>query len=262
MIKVLVADDEPIERELVSKIITKNFADVLEIVEAPNGRVAVQKFVDNKPTICILDINMPGISGLEAAQQIRELDSKCEIIFLTAYDEFDYARKAISVRAMEYMLKPTRSAELVAVLEKAVSHFAEDALGETGHLSEQCAQNDSEDVLDNDTTRLNVIAGIISEYIETHYASDISLQDMAGFLHYSDAYFSKVFKQCFDKGFIVYLNEFRVAKAKEYLSDISVNIKDISEKVGYRDSNYFAKVFKRSEGITPSEYRLKILGKC
>ncbi len=254
MIKVLVADDEPIERELVSRIITKNFADVLEIVEAPNGRVAVQKFVDNKPGICILDINMPGISGLEAAQQIRELDSKCEIIFLTAYDEFDYARKAISVRAMEYMLKPTRSAELVAVLEKAIS-----AVGYEG--AECNVQSAGDELLDNDTTRLNVIAGIISEYIEAHYTSDISLQDMAGFLHYSDAYFSKVFKQCFDKGFIVYLNEFRIAKAKEYLSDISVNIKDVSEKVGYRDSNYFAKVFKRSEGITPSEYRLKILGK-
>lgn len=257
MIKILIADDEPIERELVSKIIEKNFADTLEIVAAPNGRVAVQKFIENKPKICVLDINMPGISGLEAAQQIRELDSQCEIIFLTAYDEFDYARKAISVRAMEYMLKPTKSSELVAVLEKAVSHFLEEVTADVWSK-----EDTSETIDDSDSTRLNVIAGVISDYIVENYTNDISLQDMASHLHYSDAYFSKVFKQCFDKGFIVYLNEFRINKAKEYLSDISVNIKDISEKVGYRDSNYFAKVFKRSEGVTPSEYRLKILGKC
>ena len=48
-------------------------------------------------------------------------------------------------------------------------------------------------------------------------------------------------------------------KAKELLADISVNVKDISQRVGYRDSNYFAKVFKRIVGVTPSEYRLALL---
>ena len=78
-------------------------------------------------------------------------------------------------------------------------------------------------------------------------------------MEYSDAYFCKIFKQCFDKSFVMYLSEYRVKKAKELLEDTMVNIKDVSSRVGYRDSNYFAKVFKRMTGNTPSEYRLKVL---
>ena len=69
----------------------------------------------------------------------------------------------------------------------------------------------------------------------------------------------KIFKQCFDKNFIVYLSEYRVARAKELLGDVLINVKDVSQKVGYRDSNYFAKVFKRIAGVTPTEYRTQVL---
>ena len=78
-------------------------------------------------------------------------------------------------------------------------------------------------------------------------------------MNYSDAYFCKIFKQCFGKGFIVYLSEYRVEKAKELLSDVAINIKNVSQEVGYRDSNYFAKVFKRIVGETPTEYRIQSL---
>ena len=70
-----------------------------------------------------------------------------------------------------------------------------------------------------------------------------------------------LFKQCFGKSFVTYLTDFRVDKAKEMLADVVINIKDISEKTGYRDSNYFAKVFKRVVGVTPSDYRLQVLQK-
>ena len=92
-----------------------------------------------------------------------------------------------------------------------------------------------------------------------HYKEDISLQDVAGTMNYSEAYFCKIFKQCFDKSFLVYLTDYRVEKAKTLLADVMINIKDVSAEVGYRDSNYFARVFKRSTGITPTEYRYRVL---
>ena len=93
------------------------------------------------------------------------------------------------------------------------------------------------------------------KYIDEHYKEDISLQDVAGVLGYSDVYFCKLFKQNFGKSFIVYLNELRISKAKEFLANPAINIKDISSEAGYRDANYFARVFKRMTGQTPSEYR-------
>ena len=104
--------------------------------------------------------------------------------------------------------------------------------------------------------KMSVIRNKILEFLEQRYMDDISLSDIAGEMNYSDAYFSKVFKNCFNKGFIVYLTEMRIEKSKVLLEDIFVNIKDISARVGFRDSNYYAKVFKRMEGMTPTEYRI------
>ena len=78
---------------------------------------------------------------------------------------------------------------------------------------------------------------------------------MAGYLGYSDVYFCKMFKQNIGKSFIVYLNELRIEKAKKLLSRPEINIKDISAEAGFRDANYFTRVFKRMVGMTPSEYR-------
>ena len=109
--------------------------------------------------------------------------------------------------------------------------------------------------------RIHAVAENIRIYIENHYMEDIALQDVAEAMNYSDAYFCKLFKQCFGKSFVTYLTDFRVDRAKEMLADVVINIKDISEKIGYRDSNYFAKVFKRVVGVTPSDYRLQVLQK-
>ena len=85
--------------------------------------------------------------------------------------------------------------------------------------------------------------------------NEISMQDAARMMHYSDAYFCKLFKQCFDQNFTTYLTHFRVEEAKRLLRDRTISVKDVSAKVGYYDSNYFAKVFKRITGMIPSEYR-------
>lgn len=76
------------------------------------------------------------------------------------------------------------------------------------------------------------VAGNIQAFIEHNYMDDISLQTVAEAMNYSDAYFCKIFKQCFDKNFIVYLSEYRVARAKELLGDVLINVKDVSQKVG------------------------------
>ena len=95
----------------------------------------------------------------------------------------------------------------------------------------------------------------LKEYVENNYIYDISMQEAAEEMGYSDAYFSKLFKQYFNQNFTAYLTEYRIKKAKELLSNTNHSIKDISRMVGYTDSNYFAKIFKRLVGEIPSKYR-------
>lgn len=250
MYRILIADDEPIERAVVSKMLLKNYENQLELVTAVNGREAIQFYKEQECKIALLDIEMPGVNGLEAAEKIREHSEDAIIIFLTAFDEFSYAKKAISVQAMEYLLKPTSEEELVATIDAAIWQLQNKVRATFEKIS-----NKESVVNHSENAKLNVVADVISEYIKAHYHEDISLQDVAGHMNYSDAYFCRIFKQCFDKNFLTYLTEFRTERAKELLRDISINIKDISCKVGYRDSNYFTKVFKRLEGVTPTEYR-------
>lgn len=265
MYRVIVADDEPIERMIVEKIIKKYFPGQLEIILGVNGREVVRLFGEEQTHIALLDIEMPGINGLEAAKMIREKSKDCSIIFLTAFDEFSYAKKAIAVKALDYLLKPVAEEELVAVLEEAIRiqeamqleqiKDVSDRKKETSKIVTHMQENGNENL------RMNAVAESIRLYIENHYMEDIALQDVAAAMNYSDAYFCKLFKQCFDKSFVSYLTWFRVEKAKELLADVLVNVKEISINVGYRDSNYFTKVFKRLVGVTPSEYRLQVLQK-
>ena len=103
MYRVLIADDEMIERAVLYKTLHKNLGDQCAIFQAENGREALRIYEEEKIQIAILDIEMPGINGIEAAQRIRETDKDCCIIFLTAFDEFSYAKKAIMIRALDYL---------------------------------------------------------------------------------------------------------------------------------------------------------------
>ena len=279
MYRVLIADDEMIERKVLYKTLTENLGDQCTIFQAENGREALRVYEEEKIQIAILDIEMPGINGIEAAQKIREQDGDCCIIFLTAFDEFAYARSAITVRALDYLLKPYDEQELMLVLEEATrlteARMGEKAVRDTeasnmagrsgggAEASNMTGRNGGAvasraEGEDFSSIRLSRVAEIIDKYIHENYMFDISMQDMARMMNYSEAYFCKLFKQCFHKNFISYLTEFRVAEAKKMLEEPTVNVKEIGKAVGYADSNYFAKVFKRITGQSPTEYRMVI----
>lgn len=259
--RILIADDEPIERAVVSKTIKSYFGEEMEIYEAVNGREAIEVFRSRDCQIALLDISMPGINGLEAAEEIRKENSACSIIFLTAYDEFDFVKRALRVRALDYLLKPSAKEELIMVLEEAVNLAGQKERKEQKSLAlpEEHGQGENGQDEKQEIMKNQLFSEYIRGYIESHYMEDISLQDAAAQLNYSDAYFCRFFKQNFDKNFIMYLSELRVEKAKELLADMTVNIKEISQRVGFRDSGYFTKVFKRVTGVTPSEYRYGLL---
>ena len=118
--KLLVAEDELIERKVLCRTLQKYLGDLICLYEAKNGREALEIFAREAPQVAVLDIEMPGLTGLEVAHKIRETDRNCAILFLTGFDKFDYARQAISVRAMDYLLKPYNEQELVFAVEDAI----------------------------------------------------------------------------------------------------------------------------------------------
>lgn len=260
--KVLLADDEQIERMALAKRLHKHFGDSLVIWQAADGNEAVRLCFKERCQIVIMDISMPELNGVEAAEQIRRLDEDCEIIFLTAYDEFSYAKRAIAIHALDYLLKPCEEEELTAVMEEAVGRIQKREQFEKLHMEQEMPEETGAEMPEPDleeepdeSDRLGQAAEKIRRYIRKNYMKDISMQDAARMMNYSDAYFCKLFKQCFDQNFTAYLARFRINEARRLLQDKNASVREVSMLVGYYDANYFAKVFKRIAGMNPSEYR-------
>lgn len=232
----LIADDENLELKVLEKTVKKHFVDELEIFASSNGRKASQICDEVKPDIALLDIEMPGMNGIELAKYIKEKYANCIIIFITAYDRFDYAIEAMHIKAFDYLLKPWKEEKLFELINTSIENVR--SMQKTDGI-------------------VHSQKYVIKDYIDRNYKKDISAKDVAGILGYSDVYFSKVFKQLFDDNFINYLTKIRIDRAKVLLKDVSFNIKEVGKSVGYADSNYFTKVFKRSVGMSPSEYRSK-----
>ena len=254
MHKILIADDEVIERTVLEKKLKKYYSDTCKILVAQNGRQALEIFEQDHPQIVILDIEMPGINGLEAAKEIRKKSRSCSIIFLTAFDEFSYAKAAISVHALDYLLKPCDERELINSVDEAIRlsrvSRPEPSAEESAAQHRSSESRTSEEQPADESRQEETLA-----YIAQHYMEDLAVKDIAGYLGYSEAYFCKIFKQSFGHSFVSYLTDYRMQKAEEPMRTSRLSIKEIEKTVGYPDPNYFTKVFRRVRGVSPSEFR-------
>lgn len=118
MFNVLIVDDEPSIREGLKTIIDWEEHGYRVIDTASNGREALLKFNQLRPDLTIIDIRMPGMTGLEVIEQIRQENSGGRFLILSGYADFDYARKAITNRVDGYLLKPVDEDEMIEELQR------------------------------------------------------------------------------------------------------------------------------------------------
>ncbi len=126
MYRILLADDEGIVTDTLKFIIEKEFnadADgkpICEIETAKTGRAVIELTESFRPDIAFMDIQMPGINGIEAMKEIRKTNENMVIIVLSAYDKFDYAREALNLGAKDYLNKPIDREKIISVLRDAM----------------------------------------------------------------------------------------------------------------------------------------------
>jgi DNA-binding LytR/AlgR family response regulator len=121
----LIADDEPLLRDALERMLAKAWPELKVICRARNGREAMDQFDAHRPDICFLDVQMPGKTGVEAAQHIGR---RAHLVFVTAYDQ--YAVQAFAQGVLDYLVKPVepaRLAETVARLQERL-HASQPAL--------------------------------------------------------------------------------------------------------------------------------------
>ncbi|MBP3718815.1 MAG: response regulator [Eubacterium sp.] len=113
----------------------------------------------------------------------------------------------------------------------------------------------SQDVKCRKENRSSGVIDKAKEYIQTHYKNDISLDDVSRSVDISPYYFSKLFKDVEGENFIDYLTNLRISKAKELLDTTDMSMKEICAEVGYSNPNYFSRIFKKTMGVSPTEYK-------
>ncbi len=126
MYKILLADDEGIVIDSLKYIIEKNFKEICVVEAASTGRSVIELAEKFNPDIAIMDIQMPGINGIEAMKEIRKNNSAVIFIVMTAYDKFHYAKEAINLGVLEYLTKPVNHTVIATVIQKAMDIIEED----------------------------------------------------------------------------------------------------------------------------------------
>lgn len=361
MIRAVVADDEKIIREGIAEWVDWNKLGICLVGCAKNGEEALAAVREHQADLLVTDIRMPGISGLELAEQLECEEKPPLIILISGYSDFAYAQKAVKLKCVvDYVLKPLELEQLEAVLAKTgqqilkrrhsilvppverteesagtgarmagmtarlvrfisageeketaerlgeIGLFWEEGrvsqawrvrqcceilvslegilagynrklgeLCETGHPAETVKALPPEQLLPFmeravmgcvrliGETRNRSCSALIKSALEeidrNYYRSEFTLQTLAETLMVSPNYLSARFKEETGTGFVRCLNEKRMERAKGLLADVSRKIYEVACQCGIDDVRYFTRLFKEYAGMTPKEYRDKIL---
>lgn len=239
MWNIVIVDDE----EIIAKGLAKMIHQLSEqycVVEVFNDSNAAYHFFQQEHEeidLLITDICMPDLSGLELIDRARDLQPGLLCAILTGFSEFEYAKKAIDLGVMNYLLKPIDSLELTELMNRL-------------RILKPKSQDDKIKLLPHSREIL-----YIKEELENHYR-EFDFNKVSEHLRMSKGYLLRLFKQEMGVTLNDYLTNVRIEKAKELLMEPGAyKVYEISEMVGYTDYVYFSKLFKKIVGTTPKSYQ-------
>ena len=239
MYSIMIVEDEYLVRQGIASLVDYEQFGMQVIAQAENGREAWQKFQENPADILLTDINMPQMNGLELAKLVRDQVPTCHIVFLTGYDDFDYARTAIKLGADDYLLKPFSKDDVEEMLAKVQTKLdKERKKAQIQNLVDQGQRSELEEAIHNRLAD-----------------SELSLKSLASQLGFSPSYLSVLIKKELGLPFQDYLIQERMKKAKLLLLTTDLKIYEIAEQVGFEDMNYFSQRFKQVVGLTPRQFK-------
>lgn len=261
MYKVVLVEDEPHIRRGLSMFIPWEEIDCVVVGQAENafrGAELIQQF---SPDIAVVDIMMPGKSGIDMIRELRDAGVRMEFILLSGYSDFEYARSAISLGVVDYLLKPIDEEQLMTVLRTAIARIEKrrsiEQLERTAERSEASPDGDAimrlmrQESLHTKDAIIAQTLQIIDEELDT----GLKIGTVAERLNISESYLSKLFASQLGSSFKDVLTAARMKRAVKLLRETDLRVYEIATQVGYRDVRYFSNVFRSVFGVNPSDFR-------
>jgi len=162
MFTMIIADDEAIARKSLELFIRKEFPDIEVIAAAADGVELVKLVEKQQPDIAIVDINMPGLTGIEAIELLHSKSVKTRFIIHTAYGEFEYVKKALDMKVDGYLLKPERREESIQTIRRLCGDIAAKASENQEKFKMQTLLHEVSPMLENE-----VLLSILTNRPET-----------------------------------------------------------------------------------------------
>ena len=241
---VIVEDEKLILEELVTTVDWASIG-VSVVATAEDGVMGEKIIKEYKPDLVITDIRLPLQDGLTMVSKCPLLDQN--VLVLSGYTDFEYTRKAIQLGVYDYLEKPVDDEELLKVCSTLADKIREE------HKSEK--QEDGAFRINLPTGFHNHQISCIVAYIKENYEKPIGLADAAEYIRLSENHLSTLFKEVTGINFLQYLNGYRLNMAIDMMKEGGVNISEIAPKCGFQNPGYFAKIFKRYFGMTPTQFR-------
>lgn len=229
---ILIADDEKYVRLEILSLLEELIPQAV-IEEVQNGLQLKERLDKGGIHIAFVDIRMPGKSGLEILKEYDFQKNQVQVVILSGYSDFSYAKEAISLGVSEYMLKPVSKEELMVVLKKLLPAVQ---IRNTEDGSSSSLIADAEKI------------------IYRRYKEQIGVAQIAEELGVSPNYLSSQFKRNKNKTLTSYITDLRLSTAIEMLQMPGANVKTIAENLGYQSSRHFAKLFREKFDKSPSEF--------
>lgn len=261
MYRAIVIDDEKwVVKSLIATIAHQDYFEI--VGEFYDGVSAYSYIEKEKPDLAFLDVQLAGMNGLELLQRVNQEKLPTLFIVISGHAEFAYAQRALFNNAVGYCLKPFSRSELMDSMAKACEILDSRRSAQPQPEEAAPAQNvpapfpGLENQLPPDQLKVeSKSVQAMVEYLKEHYTEDISIQDLANLISITPNYASQIFKEETGSTISNYLTSLRIYQAARLLFTTDMPISLIAGQVGYKDYFYFAKVFKRIAGYTPTAYR-------
>ncbi|MBT2690670.1 response regulator [Bacillus sp. ISL-47] len=242
--KAIIVDDEKHVREGLMLLAEWERFGIKTIIEAVDGNEAVKLISEHRPEIIFTDMRMPKRDGISLLKWIHSSEIPSKTIVVSGYDDFEYMRNAICYKSFDYILKPIDPEVLNETLERAVTEWNQQSCPGIP----QGVQYGEKNVMQQ-----------IEEFLLESYNKDFTLQEIADRFYLSREYISRKFKQEYQATITDFITNIRMEKAKDLLQNTKLKIYEVAFQVGYQDEKYFSKVFKKTAGVSPNEYRSSLV---
>lgn len=220
-----------------------DFVIVGETTNAQKGLTLIQQL---HPDFVLTDVQMPGMSGIELIQKIREQGIDTEVVVVSGFASFEYAQSMLKYGAFAYCLKPLQRIECNEVFCNLKNK-----------LTEKHSSHPPNPLFEQADKIENIKFQKLIKKVLTSYSDELTLTELSEEFGFNPNYCCTLFSKVLDTTFSKYLTSVRISAAKELMLENKYSLEEIAARVGYSNVFYFSTVFKKQEAVSPREYQKK-----